>query len=50
MVAFSCSARCDNSEQPFFFQRSETEVENGIKSWKAHLLSSAERQEAIGGL
>jgi hypothetical protein len=25
-------------------------VRNGIKSWKAHLLSPAERQEAIGGL
>jgi hypothetical protein len=32
---------------------SETEVKNGIKSWKAHaahLLSSAQQQEAIGGL
>jgi hypothetical protein len=29
---------------------SETEARNGIKSWKAHLLSSAERQEANGGL
>jgi hypothetical protein len=26
---------------------SETEVRNGIKSWKARLLLSAERQEAI---
>jgi hypothetical protein len=30
--------------------RSETEVRNGIKSWNTHVLSSAERQEAIGGL
>jgi hypothetical protein len=29
---------------------SEKEVRNGIKSWKAHLFSSAERQEAIGGI
>jgi hypothetical protein len=29
---------------------SETEVRHGINSWKAHLFSSAERQEAIGGL
>jgi hypothetical protein len=28
---------------------SETGVRNGIKSWKAHLLSSAEGKEAIGG-
>jgi hypothetical protein len=28
----------------------ETEVRNGIKSWKAHLFSSAKRKEAIGGL
>jgi hypothetical protein len=28
----------------------ETMVRNGIKSWKAHLFSSGERQEAIGGL
>jgi hypothetical protein len=26
----------------------ETRVRNGIKGWKVHLLSSAERQEAIG--
>ncbi len=29
---------------------SGTEVGNGIKSWKAHVLSLAERQEALGGL
>jgi hypothetical protein len=29
---------------------SEAGVINGIKSWKAHLLSSVERHEAIGGL
>jgi hypothetical protein len=29
---------------------SETKVRIGIESWKAHLLSSAERQKAIGGL
>jgi hypothetical protein len=29
---------------------SKTEVRNGIKSWKARLLLSAERQEAMGGL
>jgi hypothetical protein len=33
-----------------FVSSSETEVRNGIKRWKAHLLSSAARQEAIGGL
>jgi hypothetical protein len=27
----------------------ETEVGNEIESWKAHVLSSSERQEAIGG-
>jgi hypothetical protein len=25
-------------------------VRNGIKSWKTHLLSSAERQDAFGGI
>jgi hypothetical protein len=24
-------------------------IRNGIKSWDAHMLSSAERQEAVGG-
>jgi hypothetical protein len=33
-----------------YVSRSETEVRNGIKGWKAHLLSSAEQQEAIDGL
>jgi hypothetical protein len=26
------------------------EVRNGMKSWKAHLFSEAERKEATGGL
>jgi hypothetical protein len=29
---------------------SETELRNGMNSWKARLLSSAERYKAIGGL
>jgi hypothetical protein len=29
---------------------SETEIRNGIKGWKAHVVSSAQGQEAIGGL
>jgi hypothetical protein len=29
---------------------SETGVRNGIKRWDAHLLSSDEEQEAVGGL
>jgi hypothetical protein len=41
--------RLDNSEQPLCSQN-ETELRNGIKSWKARLLSPAEQQEAIGDL
>jgi hypothetical protein len=39
-----------NYEQPFCFSSNETGIRNMIKSYKAHLLSSAEHEEPIGGL
>jgi hypothetical protein len=33
-----------------FSSSSETGVRNGMKSWVAQILSSGEREEAIGGL
>jgi hypothetical protein len=33
-----------------FVPSSETDVRNGMKSWKAPVLSSAQRQEATGAL
>jgi hypothetical protein len=47
---FLLSTRCVTVLNGHFVSSSETVVRNGIKSWKAHVLSSAERQKAIGGL
>jgi hypothetical protein len=46
----SCLQKEKTSQFHVFVSSSETGVRNGIKSWKAYLVSSAELQEAIGGL
>jgi hypothetical protein len=50
MVDFLLSARGVTILNSRSVSSSQTEVRNGIKSWKAQVLSSAERQEAVGGL
>ncbi len=47
---FSLSARGMTILNSPSLSSSKTEVRNGMKSWKARLLLSAERQEAMGGL
>jgi hypothetical protein len=45
MVGFYPSARSVTILNSRSASSNETELRNGIRSWKAHLLSQAERQE-----